>query len=171
MDGDADAYFALLSSMTPDQVLPCLREDLVSPDEDRRRTAVAYVSRSAFLLECFDFAGHLAKILKGPRTEAHQPAAASLVALGWRAALALKQALCQRSDEGSQVRLVETLSRVCRTLDSSTCRAIVDAFLFREMVLGVDRPAAVRAAGWKAWQALNGVNANGNVSLPAPVVG
>src|SRR5262249_19710640 len=46
MDDDVNTYSEFLHSLPPDRVLPCLRQDLVSPDEKQRQAAVAYLRQS-----------------------------------------------------------------------------------------------------------------------------
>jgi hypothetical protein len=122
---DGEAYFQILSALRPDQVLSCLRADLISANEDRRTGAVAYLRRSSIFLDCFGIPEQLANVLTGPHAEAHQPALASLQALGWRGALALRLAWFSAGNKTSRARLLEALRQVSHTLDPATRRAVL----------------------------------------------
>ena len=125
MDDDVNTYSEFLHSLPPDRVLPCLRQDLVSPDEKQRQAAVAYLRQSIVFQDCFGIPEQLANVLTGPDVEAHQPALASLLDLGWRGALALRLASCSAANERSRARLVEALREVSQTLDPATRRAVL----------------------------------------------
>jgi hypothetical protein len=129
MDDDVNTYSAFLHSLPPDRVLPSLRQDLVSRDESRRQAAVAYLRQSILFLECFGIPEQLANVLIGPQAEAHQPALASLQALGWRGALALRLASYSAENERSRARLVEALREVSQTLDPATRRTVLGPML------------------------------------------
>jgi hypothetical protein len=142
MDDDVNTYAAFLHSLPPDRVLPSLRQDLVSPDEKQRRAAVAFLRQSIVFLECFGIPEHLANVLIGPHAEAHQPALASLLDLGWRGAMALRLASYTAGNERSRARLVEALRQVSQTLDPATRRTVLGPMLGEVLEQGSAGPAA-----------------------------
>jgi hypothetical protein len=142
MDDNVNTYSAFLRSLPPDRVLPSLRQDLVSRDENQRQAAVTFLSQSILFLECFGIPEQLANVLTGPHVEAHQPALASLLDLGWRGAIALRLASYTAGNETSRARLVEALRQVSHTLDPATRRAVLGPMLGEVLEQGPAGPAA-----------------------------